>query len=165
MPSCGAFGQPSLSSDNNFSTANIQINSHTACTPARFFSKKSFKGQSVALAPVGLRHQPVCARRAFRSRATRPPARFFSKKSFKGRFAGACAHSERGDPARGHPAHVGIQPTCHCGSAAADGGNYLNSSSSCQRLIASRRCCTRRSSSSKSASCSVTKSRPNARTK
>ena len=124
-----------LSSLYKLSTANIQINSHTACTPARFFSifrrfcaRRAFRSRAHTPArliihgslpacrrsrrhAVGIRHQP----------ATRPPARFFSKKSFKGRFAGACAHSERGDPARGYPAHVGIQPTCHCGSAAADG--------------------------------------------
>ena len=59
MPSCGAFGQPSLSSDNNFSTANIQINFNTVCAPAHFFSI----------------FRRFCARRAFRSGAT-PPNKF-----------------------------------------------------------------------------------------
>ena len=113
MPSCGAFGQPSLSSwFNKLSTANIQINFNTVYAPAHFFSKKTaFPYKSVALAPVGLRHQP-----AGRPRQIKLHISFHSAKQNPHKYSHL--HVKKKGGARRHSLfmivcpHVGIQPTC-----------------------------------------------------
>ena len=70
MPSCGAFGQPSLSSwFNKLSTANIQINFNTVYAPAHFFS--IFR-RFCARSPIVTRSQPVPVGPFGAGRACRP---------------------------------------------------------------------------------------------